>query len=63
MKLKSSLTMASVAAALGLGLAGQAQASVYAHSLLQIRNLSINITGVNFPNVNTLSFDLQNTAN
>lgn len=62
MNIKRSTLAIAVSALVGLGMAGQAAAGVYAGSRLQIDNLTINITNVGPPGVTGYTFNLDNTA-
>lgn len=62
MKLKKTTLAAGIAAALALGMAGQANASVYASSSLQLRNLTVDITGVTANPITSYDFTVTNTA-
>lgn len=62
MDMKKTTLAAGIAAALALGVAGQANASVYASSSLQLRNLVVDITGVTANPITSYDFTLTNTA-
>lgn len=62
MNLKKTALAAAIAGVFAMGAAGQAAASVYAGSKLEISDLTIVITGVNAPAVSSYSFNLDNTA-
>lgn len=63
MKLNKTTLATAVAATLALGMSGQAAASVYAGSRLEVQNLTINITGANGGvGITGYTFNLDNTA-
>lgn len=62
MKLKQTTLATAVTAALAMGVAGQAAASVYAGSSLDISNLTILITGATGGGITGFTFNLDNTA-
>lgn len=62
MNIKQSALAAAVTAALTMGVAGQAAASVYARSVLEISNLALNISPFANATINSFTFDSTNTA-
>jgi hypothetical protein len=61
-KFTKTLLATAVTGALAMATAGTANADVYAGSLLQIQNLTINITPAALSTVNNYSFNLDNSA-
>jgi len=62
MKLIKTTLATGIAAALALGVAGQANASVYASSSLKIQEFRVNITGLAANPIDSYEFTLTNTA-
>lgn len=62
MKLIKTTLATGIAAALALGVAGQANASVYASSSLKIQEFKVNITGLAQNPIDSYEFTLTNTA-
>jgi hypothetical protein len=62
MKLIKTTLATGIAAALALGVAGQANASVYASSSLKIQNFTVGITGLAANPIQSYEFTLTNTA-
>ena len=62
MNVKQSALAAAITAALAMGAAGQATASVYARSILEISDLSLNISPFANATINSFTFDSTNTA-
>lgn len=62
MKFKKSTLAAILTSVISIGAVGQASADIYAGASMDIQDLTLNLSGVGFPNVTTYSFNINNSV-